>query len=557
MKMLYVLSLVFLLAVSCVNRPQRLEPFRWEAVSEPFDSVMTDLEYGFYDYIPVESLGRYVAQLESISAMPSSHELLRIRSMYWKGRLLQRMSLVDSAMSVVKNALEETDSARHRYEFFRLRALMRLLGPVRDAQSYRDIDEESRYYAGIGDLPMVASTYINMGTILYNIGEMDKGLEYIEKADQLNRELGFDKQVSRNAINHANILFRKGHREKGEAMLLGLLGMPDINSDSVVVNLVKRNLYVHTRDVEWLKEAYKDVESVESRRNLQGLYQMLLSRHYDENGYGDSAAYYSRLAMRNFDYVEDYGYKGMIMQAYAFTMEKEGKIDSALVYQKRYIEYSDSDMMRMQQAEVLRMANLREVSLAMARVNERTQRMRFDFLGLLFVVVMGASVIYFMLYRRQKRHQIASRDSRLEMEKSRRHLLAVMLAMEEKNNLFKSMKDEIERMRKDGTIGAQEAMNIETSIKLHLTGEEEWDTFQRLFETVDPGFVERLHKAYPSLSDSYVKLATYIYMGLDNNKIARLLVIRPESVKQARWRLRRMMGLGKDESLDEAIRSLK
>lgn len=46
-------------------------------------------------------------------------------------------------------------------------------------------------------------------------------------------------------------------------------------------------------------------------------------------------------------------------------------------------------------------------------------------------------------------------------------------------------------------------------------------------------------------------------MGLDNNKIARLLVIRPESVKQARWRLRKMMGLDKDVSLDDAIRALR
>ncbi len=162
-----------------------------------------------------------------------------------------------------------------------------------------------------------------------------------------------------------------------------------------------------------------------------------------------------------------------------------------------------------------------------------------------------------MLYRRNKRHQIASRDSRLEMEKSRRHLLAVMLAMEEKNNLFNSMKGDLERMRKEGSIGASEAMTLENTIKVHLAGEEEWDTFQQLFVQVHPDFVERMHNAYPTLSDTYLKLATYIYMGLDNNKIARMLVIRPESVKQARWRLRRMMGLGKDESLDEAIRSLK
>lgn len=557
MKLLPLLSGVLLLVVSCKNN-RRLEPFRWESVSPTVDSVMLALEYAFYDYAPVDSLQEKVDLLEKLSVEDrGASEIMGMRAKYWRGRLLQRMALNDSAGSLLSIALSDADSARYPYEYFRLRALVRQNSKVRDAQSYRNIDEESRYYSRIGDVPMLASSYIYMGTILYNIGEMDKGLEYMEKADQLNAALGFDKQVSRNAINIANVLFRSGRISEGYEKLHGLLAVPDIRSDSMVYNLVMRNLYAHTKDVPWLICAYKGVENNNRFRSLQGLYQMLLSLHYYETGQGDSAAYYSRLAMQNIDYVEDCGYKGMIMQSYASTMEAEGKIDSALYYEKRYIEYADSDITRMQQAEVLRMANIREVSLAMARENERAQHMRMTFLGILFVVIMGASVIYFMLYRRQKRHQIASRDSRLEMEKSRRHLLAVMLAMEEKNNLFNSMKINLERMCREGSIGAAEAMALENTIKVHLAGEKEWDTFQQLFVQVHPDFVERMHRAYPTLSDSYLKLATYIYMGLDNNKIARLLVIRPESVKQARWRLRRMMNLGKEKSLDEAIRALR
>ena len=91
---------------------------------------------------------------------------------------------------------------------------------------------------------------------------------------------------------------------------------------------------------------------------------------------------------------------------------------------------------------------------------------------------------------------------------------------------------------------------------MHLAGDEERDSFRRMFITVNPEFVQRLQQRWPDLSESYVKLATYIYLGLDNSQIARLLVIRPESVKQARWRLRKQLGLEKDESLDEVIRSL-
>lgn len=557
MKYLALLSFVFMLVSSCHRTDKRLEPFRWPSVSAEMDSLTLQLEYAFNDYQPTDSLRAMVGELERMVGDADSADVRSLRLSYWRGRMFQRQDMVDSAVRVVGCVLSVADSVRYPYEFFRLRALYRQLGHTRGAQSYRDVDEEARFYTQLGDAPMVAASYINMGTSLYLIGELDKGMEYIKKADDIHASLGFNKMVARNAINVANIRYRQGRHEEADSLLLGLLHSPAIAGDSVVFNLVMRNLYAHTNDVMWLKRAYQDVRGKENRRGLQGLYQALLSNHYDEAGQSDSAMAYSRMAMNNLDYISDYGYKGIVMQAYASTMEKEGKIDSALVYEKRYVEYSDSDMARMQQTEVLRMANIREVSLASIRENERVQRMRFSFIGMLFLVLLVAGAVYFMLYRRQKQHQIASRDSRLEMEKNRRHLLAVMLAMEEKNNLFNSLKSEIEVMRKEETIGAPEASRLENAIKLHLAGGEEWDTFQEMFVKANPDFVSRLHEAYPDLSDTYVKLATYIYMGLDNNKIARLLVIRPESVKQARWRLRKMMGLDKDVSLDDAIRALR
>ena len=557
MKYLTLLSFVLILVSSCHKGDKRLEPFRWPVISADVDSLTLQLEYAFNDYQPTDSLRAMVSAFEKLAAGTDSSDIRSLRLNYWRGRMFQRQDMVDSAVRVVGRALAVTDSVRFPYEFFRLRALYRQIGHTRGAQSYRDVDEEARFYERLGDAPMLAASYINIGTSLYLIGELDKGLEYIKKADDINARLGFDKMVARNAINVANIRYRQGRHDEADSLLLALLHSPDIAGDSVVFNLVMRNLYAHTNDVKWLKSAYLCVRGKENRRGLQGLYQAFLSNHYDKEGQIDSAVAYSRMAMSNLDYISDYGYKGMVLQSYAATMEKEGKTDSALIYEKRYVEYADSDMARMQQTEVLRMANIREMSLASIRENERVQRMRFSFIGMLFLVLLVAGAVYFMLYRRQKQHQIASRDSRLEMEKNRRHLLAVMLAMEEKNNLFNSLKSEIEVMRKEETIGAPEASRLENAIKLHLAGGEEWDTFQELFVKANPDFVSRLHEAYPDLSDTYVKLATYIYMGLDNNKIARLLVIRPESVKQARWRLRKMMGLDKDVSLDDAIRALR
>lgn len=61
---------------------------------------------------------------------------------------------------------------------------------------------------------------------------------------------------------------------------------------------------------------------------------------------------------------------------------------------------------------------------------------------------------------------------------------------------------------------------------------------------------------YPGVKEYDVRLASLIAMGLDNKQIAAALAIRPESVKQARWRLRTRMGLTSGDSLAAALAHL-
>ncbi len=74
-----------------------------------------------------------------------------------------------------------------------------------------------------------------------------------------------------------------------------------------------------------------------------------------------------------------------------------------------------------------------------------------------------------------------------------------------------------------------------------------------LFDKTHPLFLKNLKEAYPGLSETQVRLATYIHTGMDNKQIADFLNIRAESVKQSRWRLRSRMGLQPGESLEDAL----
>ncbi len=558
MKNLVSLAFLLLFISACSEGHRRIESFRWTAVSPLADSLTEQLDYGFVDYEPAETLSSKITKLEEAlrGGLGDDSIALACRMGFWRGRLYQRIGYPDSALEEIRYAYEICDSARLPYEFYRLRGLLRQLERIGGTMAYRQLDEELRFYQGIGDLPMTAVAYINLGSRLYHVGEYARSLEYLKKGNEINSVIGFRKMLSKNSINIANVEFILGNDDEGRRILLGLLDSDDLEGDSSTVNLIYRNLYAHTDEIDWLFKAYEGVRNDHGSHDLKGLYTAMLSKYFFDKQQPDSGVFYSEIAYSCLPAVASYENRASVLDVYASRLEIKGEIDSALQMRKQMELYIDSANIEMQRDDVVRLSNVREIQLAIAAERERAQKMKLNFLGVIFVVLIVAGIVFFLFYRRYQRDQIARRDNRLEIEKEQRRLLALTLAMEEKNNTFQSILDEIARMRKEGTIDSSGAAIVQNIVKMHLAGAEERDSFRRMFVTVNPEFVRRLQERCPDLSESYVKLATYIYIGLDNSQIARLLVIRPESVKQARWRLRKQLGLGKDESLDDTIRSL-
>ncbi len=333
MKSLYLalMALAALLCGSCGGKTDKMMPYKWSRLSPVLDSLTIRLENGFYEDLPADTLAALVSGYET--AATAAHDSVALtRGLYWRARLLKRGGDIDSALNVASEALAIVDSVENTYDFFRLRGLVRQYSHSVGAEPYRDIDEEARFYTAIGDRPMTAAMYISLGSTLFNIGDYDKSLQYMEEANDINNSLGLTKLVEKNNINIANIHHRKGDLKKCLSMLRELAESPVIQADSGAYNLALRNLYVFTGDIHYLYRAYSAVDGNSNRRDLQGLYQALLSEHYNDLGIADSAASYSRLAIRNLDQTDNFAHKCMIAQVYAETMErdKDTSLDEAI-----------------------------------------------------------------------------------------------------------------------------------------------------------------------------------------------------------------------------------
>ena len=78
---------------------------------------------------------------------------------------------------------------------------------------------------------------------------------------------------------------------------------------------------------------------------------------------------------------------------------------------------------------------------------------------------------------------------------------------------------------------------------------ETWQNFEISFNNVHEGFYKNLLKQFPDLTGTEIKLCAFIRLGLSIKDIASIMYITPESVKVARSRLRKKLGLSSEMNL--------
>lgn len=376
-------------------------------------------------------------------------------------------------------------------------------------------------------------------------------------ADSINRLLGFRKFAIKNMINQTLLLRDLDRGEEADSILYTLLKHPVICEDRQTHNLILRNLYSSTGDIFLLREALKDAESDDRLRNVRGLLLTLMSNYCLEDGrFPDSAAYYADRAFNEVEYVNNDFHKGLIYYNKSLALYYNGKIDSAYYYRGLFEDCMDSVELRNRTMEVMKLSALREAGVAESRYQRDLYRRNMIILLLVFLSITVGGTFMFMLNRRHQRQKIAAMETEMALEKTKRKIMASTLTIQEKDNVLGVLKEELSEMRRDGKIADTNARHLESTIKVHLAEHESEETFFEMFDVVNPDFTCRLQKRTGELSESYLKLACYILMGLDNKKIARLMMIKPESVRQSRWRLRQKLNLSDTETMEGVLSSL-
>ena len=144
-----------------------------------------------------------------------------------------------------------------------------------------------------------------------------------------------------------------------------------------------------------------------------------------------------------------------------------------------------------------------------------------------------------------------------EIEYKNKQLTTHTLNLIQKNESLKELRKKITvTARNSKRETAAELRGLLSVIDYSFRKDEDWDRFKLYFEEVYAGFHENLHQAQPNLTPLEIRHCTLIRLNLNIQETASILGISSDSVKTARFRLRKKMELPSQPSMVEYIMAI-
>jgi phosphate/sulfate permease/DNA-binding CsgD family transcriptional regulator len=144
------------------------------------------------------------------------------------------------------------------------------------------------------------------------------------------------------------------------------------------------------------------------------------------------------------------------------------------------------------------------------------------------------------------------------LEIKRKELVNLALGINEQRDFFDSIYQEIHSALSAGEPAEVKARltRVARALRDKMTFSSEMNGFYSRVEELHKHFVEKLVERFPQLTEQEKRLATLLRLGFSTKEIAGLMHVSPKSAEIGRHRLRKKLGLDREENLISYIKSL-
>ena len=175
--------------------------------------------------------------------------------------------------------------------------------------------------------------------------------------------------------------------------------------------------------------------------------------------------------------------------------------------------------------------------------------------GIVYMSVKKAQIL-----TRKKEEEMMKKHLEAELEHKAEDLAASTMNLIRKNEILMKIDSDIEMAAEHiGTDKNRTGIiltGIRQEIRENIAHDDDWQKFEQNFDIVYDEFLKRLSERFPNLTVSDKKMCAYLKMDLSSKDIAPLLNMTLRSVEMTRYRLRKKLGLSRDESLTDFLQKI-
>lgn len=144
-----------------------------------------------------------------------------------------------------------------------------------------------------------------------------------------------------------------------------------------------------------------------------------------------------------------------------------------------------------------------------------------------------------------------------EIELKSKELSTHVLHVIQKNQVLEGLKGQLEDMVKDDKRDQKKQLKqMISQINQDFNNDSYWNDFSTVFEQIHKSFFEKLNQQFPNLTATDLKLVSLLKMNMDSADMAAMLAISQDSLRIARYRLRKKLNLPQGENLVSFLQSI-
>jgi len=145
----------------------------------------------------------------------------------------------------------------------------------------------------------------------------------------------------------------------------------------------------------------------------------------------------------------------------------------------------------------------------------------------------------------------------LELEYKKKDLADMAISLSQKQEWASELNQHLQIIESSkGSKRSREFMKLKNNVRSQIYVSKQTDLLRENIDALSVGYYEELREKFPSLTKTEIKLCSFIRLKLTISQIAHLQHIDSSSVVVGRYRLKRKLGLGTDQNLNEFLQTL-